>query len=337
MKKWLLSGFILTLVVIGFVLFYPREYELPPARPLPTHQFWELSTGSKIAYRYLPAKEDTKPYPIIYLHGGPGGFITDQQVAFFGQLNVLGHSVYLYDQIGSGNSERLENIGEYTATRHLADLEAIIKKIDAEKVILAGQSWGAILATMYAAEHAEKVEKLVLLCPGPLAPFNYKLAQEKAPDSLNLKQPWHTNREANDKMRTWRSTATQYIAIKFLEKLATDEEADAFQAHLNYELQKSTVVDSTKLPPVTYGGGYYVQQMTMASIDYVKNPRKSLPDSTLPTLIIKGQYDNQPWGYTNEYLRLFPSHQFVLIEYAGHATYLDKPEETLLSISGFLE
>jgi pimeloyl-ACP methyl ester carboxylesterase len=50
--------------------------------------------------------------------------------------------VYLYDQIGSGWSDRLDDIRQYTALRHKKDLEAIVQAIGAEKVILIGQSWG---------------------------------------------------------------------------------------------------------------------------------------------------------------------------------------------------
>lgn len=334
--SWVIGFALLLIGVIAFVLFWPRQYEVPSQGVRSGTEYWQLPTGSKIAYTYLPAPENLKHYPIIYLHGGPGGFISDQQISFFRQLNEQGYSVYLYDQVGSGNSARLENIGEYTAMRHVADLDAIVGEIGAEKVILAGQSWGGILASLYAAEYPQKIDRMMLLCPGPLAPFNYKLAKEKAPDSLNLKSPHHTNREANDKMRTWRSTAMSYFASKFLKKIATDEEADAFQSHLNFELQKSTVADSTKLPPLTSGSGYYAQNMTMISIDHVKNPRKVIPNFSFPTLIIKGQYDNQPWGYTNEYIKLFPNSRFALIKNAGHATYLDQPEETLEVMKMFL-
>lgn len=332
----ILFAVILLVAAISFALFWPRNYELPPSKPLPTNQFWELATGSKIAYRHLPDSENRKPYPIIYLHGGPGGFITDQQVSFFSKLNEQGYSVYLYDQIGCGNSERLDNIGEYTAIRHVADLDGIIEKIGAEKVILTGQSWGSILATLYAAEHPQKIERMILMCPGPIVPFNYKLAKVKAPDSLDLKSLSHTNRQANQKIKNWRSVTTSYFARNFLKKIATDEEADAFQTHLNFELQKSTVVDTSKLLPLTSGGGYYVQQMTMLSLDHIKGPRQAISEFPFPTLIIKGHYDNQAWGFTNEYIELLPNAQFELIKNAGHATYLDQPKVTLEVMEHFL-
>lgn len=79
-----------------------------------------------------------------------------------------GFDIFLYDQIGSEQSERLADINEYTADRHKKDLEELIKKIGSEKVILIGQSWGAILATLFIADSPEKVEKVVLTGAGPI-------------------------------------------------------------------------------------------------------------------------------------------------------------------------
>ncbi len=177
---------------------------------------------------------------------------------------------------------------------------------------------------------------MILMCPGPLVPINSKVFGVNVPDSLDLKKPLYSNRAANHKMATWRSKAIRFFALNFLTKLASDEEADAFQNHLNFELQKSTVLDSTKLPGLINGGGYYAQQMTVASFNHVKDPRLNLPDSITPTLLLKGQYDNQPWGAADEYLKLFTKNQFMLIENAGHALYLDKPDLTMKAIKSFL-
>ena len=76
----------------------------------------------------------TKKAPIVYLHGGPGaGVVSKQLIAdTFAFLADLGHDVYLYDQVGGGLSERLAHITEYTLDRHLADLDAILRGLEAE-------------------------------------------------------------------------------------------------------------------------------------------------------------------------------------------------------------
>ena len=44
---------------------------LPPAA-VKGQRFWELPTGSKIAYVRIPADGRAREAPIIFLHGGPG-------------------------------------------------------------------------------------------------------------------------------------------------------------------------------------------------------------------------------------------------------------------------
>lgn len=77
----------------------------------------------------------------------------------------LGYELYWYDLAGSGQSARLANIADYAPERQRADLHAIVEQISAEKVILIGQSWGAVLASMYLAEHAGRVHKVVFSGP----------------------------------------------------------------------------------------------------------------------------------------------------------------------------
>src|ERR671910_10670 len=44
---------------------------LPPA-PVAGQRFWELPTGSRIAYVRLPARGRARATPVVFLHGGPG-------------------------------------------------------------------------------------------------------------------------------------------------------------------------------------------------------------------------------------------------------------------------
>ena len=134
----------------------------PDARRGPI-QYWDLPTGSHVAYIHYAAQAPTKATPIIFfLHGGPGAFIVDHSAAaehFYRSLTTLGFDVYLYDQIGSGHSARLSDPRQYTVERHISDLEAIRQRLLARRVILIGDSWGAALAAKYIAEHPDSCAK----------------------------------------------------------------------------------------------------------------------------------------------------------------------------------
>lgn len=327
---------LLSFVVCMLAVFIPRSYNVPQMHTRKGTQYWNLQTGSKIAYTLVSAKGIKKPYPIVYLQGGPGGYISDRNIKILAPLSEDGFDIYLYDQIGSGQSERLSDINEYTADRHKKDLEELIKKIGSEKVILIGQSWGAILATLFIADNPEKVEKVILTGAGPIQPMHQELLNINAPDSLNLRKPTYSNGEANEKSKNIRINAITFWAKSFGKKLASDKEVDDFQTYLNIELNKATVCDTSKALKAESGGGFYAQVMTVQSLNEIQDTRPKLKGSKVPILLMKGQCDNQPWGSLNEYLALFPNHQMKIIPNAGHSISVEQPELYLKTIREFL-
>ena len=56
---------------------------MPKANLRQGTKFWKLPTGSKIGYFLISGKGAKKPFPIIYLQGGPGGFISDYNINTF--------------------------------------------------------------------------------------------------------------------------------------------------------------------------------------------------------------------------------------------------------------
>lgn len=323
-------------VLLSYFIFWPRTYNVPVLKKRTGTLYWQLQTGSTIAYTLITGRGNKKPTPVIYLHGGPGGAISNRIIKSLSPIADSGYDVYLYDQIGSGQSARLENIREYTAERHVKDLAAIIQQTGAKKAILIGQSWGAILAVLFTAEHAENVEKIIFINPGPIFPVKPSLAKLAAPDSLHLKNPVLTNAMGNAKANNIRTKAMAFIALKFGKKLAKDEEADNFATYLNYEVNKSTVCDTAKAAPPEAGGGFYVSLITFNSLQHIYNPRMALEKSNMPVLVMKGQCDNLPWGYTAEYLQVFSNHQLVVIPGAGHFIELEQPDIYTNTIVHFL-
>jgi len=333
---WLAYAALAGIAVYLMAVFLPRTYDVPQLVRKEGMLYWQLPTGSRIAYWKLPARAPGRPYPIIYLHGGPGGFITERNVQTLAPLTDDGYDVYLYDQIGGGQSDRLPDICDYTAERHLRDLAAIVTTIGSGKVVLVGQSWGAILAALFAADHPEQVDRIIFTGPGPLPPMQSKRMGIQAPDSLDLRRPPYSNKEANRRCANTRSQAMAWWARTFNLKIASDEEADAFQTYLNGALNKSVVCDTTKAPVAEAGGGFYAQIMTVRSLVHLADPREKLRDGKIPVLLIRGQCDSQPWGFASEYLALFPDHRLTIIPNAGHSAYVEQPAFYTSTIRAFL-
>jgi proline iminopeptidase len=129
-----------------------------------------------------------------------------------------------------------------------------------------------------------------------------------------------------------------FCATQWGIKLASDKEADDFGAYLTYEVNRSTVFDTSKIREMHQipGAGFYCQVMTMRSLGHVKDPRPAIKGSPIPILVMKGQADNQRWGYTHEYLDIFPNHRLAIIPHAGHFIYAEQPELYIRSIKDFL-
>jgi proline iminopeptidase len=69
----------------------------------------------------------------------------------------------------------------------------------------------------------------------------------------------------------------------------------------------------------------------------MEDPRPKLRNSPIPLLVLKGQYDNQKWGYTHEYLELFPNHLLLVLPNAGHSVSSEQPALFLADVRDFLK
>lgn len=325
------------LIVFLYNIFWPRHYNVPSREKESNRTFWQLSTGSTIGYTYISAtSKKTQAYPIIYLHGGPGGAISKRVIDDLKPLRNDGFDLYFYNQVGSGSSSRLSDISEYTVQRQIDDLNEIITKINSEKVILIGQSWGSILAAAYLSKHPEKIDKIIFTSPGPIYPINKAEINIPAPDSFRLRAPLYTNKAANESSTNIRIKAITFFATYFGKKIASDKEVDEFADFLDSKAYKSALCDTSVNLANRGSGGFFASIMTYKSMLLLKDFREKIKGIKMPVLILKGQCDNQPWGATNEYLSLFPNHKFVLIPNAGHFINVEQHEIYLREIQKFL-
>ena len=185
-------------------------------------------------------------------------------------------------------------------------------------MILIGHSWGACLASNYLQNHKEDIEKIILIGPGPILPINRSLVNEIPPDSLSLIEPEYSNKEGNKKAYNWRSIIILKWANLFNSKLVSDREVDDFYTFLNQELSKSIDCTLKEIKKYKGGGGYYSHVMTMKSLKGVVDSRNNLKKMETPILILRGQCDNQKWGFTNEYLNLFVNSELAIVKDVGH-------------------
>jgi pimeloyl-ACP methyl ester carboxylesterase len=140
--------------------------------------------------------------PVLFLHG----FTANSLLALrLGRLLSPQRRLIAPDLRGRGKSDI--PFGEYGVEIHLKEISALINRLRLDKVVLAGHSFGAMLAVFLAARMPEHVESLILfdggVLPDPLAAqaldayystLNYHYASEE--DYIGrfrqspLYQPW---------------------------------------------------------------------------------------------------------------------------------------------------
>ncbi|HJV08263.1 MAG TPA: alpha/beta hydrolase [Acidimicrobiales bacterium] len=91
---------------------------------------------------------------VLWLHGGPGMF--DYLAPATSVLDVGTH--VRFDQRGGGRSDR---VGPFTLARALQDVDDVLRFYRLDRPVLAGHSYGATLALLYALAHPAGVSALL--------------------------------------------------------------------------------------------------------------------------------------------------------------------------------
>ena len=95
---------------------------------------------------------------IVVLHGGPG-LAHDYMRPEWDRLALSGRVIY-YDQNGCGQSGR---VPPYGWRSHVEDLDRLLRALTPDKrVVLAGSSWGSLLALAYTYYYPDRVKALIL-------------------------------------------------------------------------------------------------------------------------------------------------------------------------------
>jgi proline iminopeptidase len=113
----------------------------------------------------LHYRTDGTGKPIVFLSGGPGF-----DVEYFvpaAKYFPLGHKFVFLEQRGTGRS-RFDHMNEETMTLKLLvdDVEALRSHLHVESLVLAGHSFGGMLAMAYAADYPDRVDSLILIDSG---------------------------------------------------------------------------------------------------------------------------------------------------------------------------
>jgi len=332
LRRWLplgLAGGTLLLVGVaaGLLVFRPMDVAYVPKEPTDRTRYWELPTGSRLAYELTPARGTPEAAPVVMLHGGPGapGDLSPDRVDL--ALADAGFDVYRYDQVGAGLSERLGDPSRYTVARHVADLEAVREEIGAESLVLVGGSWGGTLAAHYTAAHPGRVEKVMVDSPGAIwVPAFAEGGISRGPEDEIIGEAVT--------VRFLAVLALQEIDPRAAANLVPDREMSAFFQPLIGRIIASDVagcdaqggaVDPPDRPRIPEGFGYYANVATVESVEQSADPRPALGSVRTPVLVVRAECDRLRWEVTREYREVFPNATLVVAEGASHSVRASRP------------
>jgi proline iminopeptidase len=99
--------------------------------------------------------------PIFFFAGGPGNS-HDYMEGNFGQYHKTNKLVFI-DMLGRGMSDDAKDVSEYSILNDVHITEEVRKKLNLNKIILVGHSYGTVVAQAYAIKHPQNVSKMLLI------------------------------------------------------------------------------------------------------------------------------------------------------------------------------
>jgi proline iminopeptidase len=342
--KWTGLAAVAGLGAVMIVVLMPIRPTVPALQPRESTEYWTLDGGYRIAYTRVPSTIEPVGSPVLFLHGGPGGYVHSSTIDVLGRLSRLGRDVYLYDQSGTGLSDRRRPKAT-TFDSHVRDLYEIVDShLQATKVVLIGHSYGGEIATHFASRYPERVEKLVLSSPAVLEPTIFdadgawvNVNTYPVPEDLQFIDVAQSLAEDTG-LRRLPPRAIASIALAFVAdvKLASDAELDAALNTMAAGFTHNMVCDPANVRPEEGGGGAYSRTSANWYPDDLHDPRPGMRAFQAPVLVIQGQCDYIPYAATAEYVDLFPNAAYHFIEGAGHTLWWDRPDAYEHAIAEFL-
>src|SRR5260370_8286071 len=115
--------------------------------------------------------------PLVLLHGNPTwGFLYRD---FVKPLTAAGRRVIIPDMIGFGLSEKPTREDAHSLDGHIANLTALLRRLDLQRITLVCHDWGGPTGLGFALSNRERMHPLVLMTtwssPPPPAAFHTRM------------------------------------------------------------------------------------------------------------------------------------------------------------------
>ena len=275
-----------------------------------------------------------KGQPLVVLHGGPGA----DHTYFLPWLLPLArtHRLIFIDERGSGQSERLEEVSEYTIEAMADDVEAVRIALNLGKIDVLGHSCGGVLAETYALKYQEHIDHLILNSTfASTREMNQVLAREKAAMPADKLARLNELEQTGlfGKGATWEHG--RYPAE--YEKLAWGDGYFPFlygaRPDANYDPAQGNAPTNWELYRAMWGShGEFIIDGNLKSVEYVDR----LHTIRVSTLIVVGDHDECDPSLSKEMHEKIAGSKLVILPNSGHMNFIDQPGMWQKAVNGFL-
>jgi proline iminopeptidase len=258
--------------------------------------------------------------PIIFLGGGPGIEVDYMKPA--AELFPPQYQRVFLEQRGSGRSRPVKLTAENMSLRLMVeDLEALRRHLKLDRVMLAGHSWGGMLAMAYASSHPENVDRLVLIeSGGPTQEFRQRFSD-------NIQARLHS--EDKEAQRYWIDAAKHGVESD----TAAREALRAITPGYFFDRAKGLAFAAAQPR-----GGLHQDALLLLNADLAKSYdlRDGLRQLLRPVLIIEGHQD--PIGEQNGrgHSRVDSFFDTSLPDRCGHFPWIEQPDKMRAVVAEFL-
>ena len=272
--------------------------------------------------------------PALFLHGGPGGGGSEEVRRFF---NPDLYRIIIFDQRGCGRSKPHGCLENNTTWHLVSDIENLREKLDIEKWLVFGGSWGSTLSLAYAQAHPKSVSELVLrgiflLRKEELHWFYQDGASRIFPEAWsgfldiidenkrnNLMSSYHEIFKSDDKEKRLKAAiawskweaATSSLAYKpsLVEEFSNPEFALAFALIENHYFVNK--------------GWFKTENQIIENIDIIRS---------IPAVIVQGRYDVVcPMKTAWELSEAWPEAELIVAPASGHTAFEKEITHALIS------
>lgn len=288
----------------------------PQAWSAPDRELMVSVEGGKVYVRINDGVAPPGTVPAVFIHGGPGG----THVNFAALLGLADERpVVLYDQLGSGKSERPDNPADWRVERYVDELEAIRTALGIEKWHLVGQSWGSAVALEYAVRFPNRVASTVL--GGTFISTVHWITDA----NLLLAQMAPADRALVGECETPTPPPADACEAVF-----TKVYSPYYQPRLEPDLAEYRKRYGGKgFNPTVYKGMWGPSEFSSTGLlENYDATTKLLRLDGSKILFLIGQYDSARIDTVQEFVALTPGAELAVVPGGSHGFILDRPAET---------